>query len=516
MKRTLILLILTCLGFNLASAQTKQIKRLQNQKAALQKELSASQKLLTTTKRDVKSQLNNLAVLNNQIGEQKKYVDGIQSEVLVLSNNLSVLERQLQALEADLALCKKRYEHGVIYFFNHRMSLNKWLFVLKAKDFREMSRRLRYVSEYTRYQQMQAKIIKEKEAAVQQKKNEILGVKATKDKLLVEGQQQQRQLNEKHVKQKQVVDDLNKKQRQLQATIAQQQRKYANLNARIDQLIRAEIAKAEARRKAEAARKAAEAKRRAQEAARKAAEAKRRAQEAAARKAAAEKAARQRAAAEKARLAKIAAQKAAAAERAAKQKAAQARTAAAKAEARRAQEAARRQQQAAARQQQQAAAEARNAARTPAAPVFRAESAADNALSGGFAANRGRLPVPITGSYAITAHYGTYNVAGLRGVQLSNKGINLTGRPGAQARAVYSGEVTAVFNMNGLYNVIVRHGSYMSVYCNLSSVSVHRGQQVGTRQTLGSVAGDGTGNCTLHFQLRRETSPLNPEAWIGR
>ena len=192
------------------------------------------------------------------------------------------------------------------------------------------------------------------------------------------------------------------------------------------------------------------------------------------------------------------------------------RAAAAKAEARRAQEAARRQQQAAARQQQQAAAEARNAARTPAAPVFRAESAADNALSGGFAANRGRLPVPITGSYAITAHYGTYNVAGLRGVQLSNKGINLTGRLGAQARAVYSGEVTAVFNMNGLYNVIVRHGSYMSVYCNLSSVSVHRGQQVGTRQTLGSVAGDGTGNCTLHFQLRRETSPLNPEAWIGR
>lgn len=243
MKRTLILLILTCLGFTYGAAQTKQIKNLQNQKAALQKELSASQKLLTTTKRDVKSQLNNLAVLNNQIGEQKKYVDGIQSEVLVLSNNIAVLERQLQALEADLALCKKRYEHGVIYFFYHRMSLNKWLFVLKAKDFREMSRRLRYVSEYTRYQQMQAKIIKEKEAAVQQKKNEILGVKATKDKLLVEGQQQQRQLNEKHVKQKQVVDDLNKKQRQLQATIAQQQRKYANLNARIDQLIRAEIAK---------------------------------------------------------------------------------------------------------------------------------------------------------------------------------------------------------------------------------------------------------------------------------
>ena len=152
---------------------------------------------------------------------------------------------------------------------------------------------------------------------------------------------------------------------------------------------------------------------------------------------------------------------------------------------------------------------------TSTAPEF-AESNADRAINNSFAGSRGRLPMPITGGYAITRHYGSYSVAGLKGVQLDSKGINITGHPGAQARAVFKGEVTAIFTVGGLYNIIVRHGSYMSVYCNLSSTSVRRGQDVQAGQTLGTVATDASGNSTLHFQLRKETARLNPEAWLGR
>ena len=105
---------------------------------------------------------------------------------------------------------------------------------------------------------------------------------------------------------------------------------------------------------------------------------------------------------------------------------------------------------------------------------------------------------------------------GLRGVQLDNKGINITGQPGAQARSVFAGEVTAIFSLGGMQNVIVRHGSYMSVYCNLANCAVKRGQKVSARQLLGRVATDASGNCTLHFQLRREREKLNPEPWLGR
>ncbi|MFS2615864.1 peptidoglycan DD-metalloendopeptidase family protein [Bacteroides ovatus] len=145
-------------------------------------------------------------------------------------------------------------------------------------------------------------------------------------------------------------------------------------------------------------------------------------------------------------------------------------------------------------------------------------SKADRELSGNFAANRGKLPMPISGAYIITSRYGQYAVEGLRNVKLDNKGIDIQGKPGAQARAIFDGKVAAVFQLNGLFNVLIRHGNYISVYCNLSSASVKAGDMVKTKQSIGQVFSDGTdnGRTVLHFQLRREKEKLNPEPWLNR
>ena len=145
-------------------------------------------------------------------------------------------------------------------------------------------------------------------------------------------------------------------------------------------------------------------------------------------------------------------------------------------------------------------------------------SKADRELSGNFTANRGKLPMPISGAYIITSRYGQYAVEGLRNVKLDNKGIDIQGKPGAQARAIFDGKVAAVFQLNGLFNVLIRHGNYISVYCNLSSASVKAGDTVKTKQSIGQVFSDGTdnGRTVLHFQLRREKEKLNPEPWLNR
>ena len=131
-------------------------------------------------------------------------------------------------------------------------------------------------------------------------------------------------------------------------------------------------------------------------------------------------------------------------------------------------------------------------------------SKADRELSGSFVANRGKLPMPISGPYIITSRYGQYAVEGLRNVKLDNKGIDIQGKPGAQARAIFDGKVAAVFQLNGLFNVLIRHGNYISVYCNLSSASVKSGDTVSTKQAIGQIFSDGADNglTGLHFQLR--------------
>lgn len=140
----------------------------------------------------------------------------------------------------------------------------------------------------------------------------------------------------------------------------------------------------------------------------------------------------------------------------------------------------------------------------------------DRRLSSVFEKNKGILPIPITGPYVVVGHYGRYEVKGLKNVRLDNKGIDIKGKPGAKARAIFDGEVSAIFQYGGLTNVLVRHGSYISVYCNLSSVRVKKGSPVKTKDIIGEVNTDSDGNTVLHFQLRKETARLNPELWIAR
>lgn len=466
MFHKLLFLLFLCLSAACPEAvgQTnKQIRKLQKEQTNLKKDIADKEQLLRSTKKDVNSQLANLQVIGAQIEERKRYVDDINAEVTALGKDQAALERQMARLEAELAECKRKYQRAVTYMFKNRMAASKWQFILSARNFRQMYRRLRYMQEFSKFQRAQGRIIQQKEAALLEKRRELMGVKQEKNKLLAEGRAQQKQLEGQHRERQQVVNELNKKQQQLQASIAQQRKKAAQLDARIDKLIQEEIAAAE-RRRAEAERK-------------RKAEAERQARLKAQRQKEAEARKRQQASAKKGGGKSASAGKG--------------KASAGKGQARRNEEPA-------------------------SAPKFTAADNADRALSNSFAGNKGRLPMPITGSYAITTHYGQYNVEGLRGVQLDSKGINITGHPGAQARAVYKGEVTAIFTYGGMYNVIVRHGSYMSVYCNLSSTSVRRGQQVEARQSLGTVATDASGNCTLHFQLRKETAKLNPEAWLGR
>lgn len=486
------------------------IRKLQYEQATLKQKMAESQNQLATTRKDVKAQLATLQMINGQISDQQKVVTGLQVQIDTLNRRISTHEQELRELEADLTECKRRYTRGVLYMYRNRLMQNKLMFIFSADNFRQMYRRLRYTQEYVKYQRVQGKIIAAKEQAVREKRNLLSGERVVQGKLLTQGKAQQTVLEGQQRTQQGVVTDLNQKQAELQATLAQQQRQYNALNAKIEQLIRAEIEAAERRRKAEEARRAAEAeaRRKAAEAARKAAEERRRAAEAA-RKAEAEA---RRAEAEARRKAAEAERKAEAARKRGEERAArEARAAQAREEARAAEQA-----RAAAAEAQRARTATEEANRATATANQNAPAPSDARLTGSFASNQGRLPMPITGNYTISSHFGAYNVNGLNGVTLDNKGINLTAPAGAQARCVFDGEVTAIFSMGGMTNVIVRHGSYITVYCNLSGVSVRQGQRVSTRQTIGNVARDASGNCTLHFQLRHETQKLNPERWLRR
>lgn len=468
------------------------IRGLQKQRSQIQQKIKQQEKALRANQADVKKRLQNLMVINTEIGERQKNINNIQKDITHIESNMDILKAQLETLEKQLAERKARYIKSMSFVTRQHTFQDRLMFILSAHDFSQMYRRMRFVREYAAYQRVQGEAVKAKQAQVDEKHRQLVTVRGHKSNLLAKGEQERKVLEGRQTEQKNVVASLQKQQKTIQQVIAQQRKKDEQLNAEIDRQIAIEVEKAR-KRAAEEARKKAQA-----EAARK------RAVELARKKAQAEAEARENArriAEAKAREQRL---KEAAEQASAKQRA-RAEQAAREAEADR--EAAERKAEADARRNKKEIESVREDVQE-----MSLMTSVDRKLSGSFEANRGRLPMPITGSYRVVSHFGQYNVEGLKGVKLDNKGINILGQPGARARSIYDGEVSAVFGFSGSMVVMVRHGSYISVYCNLSSVSVSRGQKVSTRQALGTVGRDNI----LQFQLRHNMSKLNPESWIGR
>lgn len=138
--------------------------------------------------------------------------------------------------------------------------------------------------------------------------------------------------------------------------------------------------------------------------------------------------------------------------------------------------------------------------------------AEENALSNDFASNKGKLAWPVVYT-SISRNYGLYTHES--GGQNMNNGIDLVTVQGTNVYAIFKGKVSRVFTCpNGTIGVIIRHGDYMTVYCNLASCSVKAGQNVATRATIGKVAADASGNGEFSFQLWKGRESQNPRSWL--
>lgn len=171
------------------------------------------------------------------------------------------------------------------------------------------------------------------------------------------------------------------------------------------------------------------------------------------------------------------------------------------------------------KKQEEAAKKAGNSkTTTPSSSNTYALSKEEKLIAGNFEANRGKLPRPVERGN-ITGHFGVHPHPYLDQVSVNNKGIYIQSPAGTEARAVFEGVVTSIFMLQGAnQSVIIRHGNYSTVYNNLSSVYVKKGDKVSARQKIGKIFTDAeNGNKTeLYFLIYKDRQCLNPEAWLAR
>ena len=100
------------------------------------------------------------------------------------------------------------------------------------------------------------------------------------------------------------------------------------------------------------------------------------------------------------------------------------------------------------------------------------------------------------------------------GFIMNNNGVEICANKGAQARAIFGGEVTSIaISPTGGKLIIIRHGEYLSVYMNIGEVFVKQGDKVTIKQTIGTIQ-DEDGKTSVNLQIWKGQKTMDPSGWL--
>lgn len=246
MKR-LLCYIIAFVALNFTYAQTNpKVKEMESQRNKLEQQLAESRKLLSSAQKDVDGQLAQLSALTAQIKKQKQFVARLDADVKAIDRELRSIEEQMQTLQVELERRREHYAKALQMMASKNTFENKLMFLLSAESFNQMARRMRYLREYSNFQQRQGEQLMAQQQELENKRVELEQTREAKKALIAKRVEEQKQLDKQQTELNKLVVGLKKKQKEIRNRMAAQQRERDKLNREIERIIEEELRAQEA------------------------------------------------------------------------------------------------------------------------------------------------------------------------------------------------------------------------------------------------------------------------------
>lgn len=237
------LLCLTTCSF--VGAQDR--KKLENEKAKLEREIASINKILSETQKSKKLSVSELSILRKKIAGREALVNNINRQVLLLNSEITTTQSNIEGLQAEIEVLKKEYRSMLEVAYHYRTTTDKLLFIFDADSFNEAWRRYAYFRQYGERQSRRLQEIKNRQEELTKRSNELSVKKLTQEELLgQEVKHKERLASEQKTKQK-LVNDLQRKERTLAKQIKDKDNRRKKLQRQIDAAIAKEVARQRAK-----------------------------------------------------------------------------------------------------------------------------------------------------------------------------------------------------------------------------------------------------------------------------
>ncbi|NID09905.1 murein hydrolase activator EnvC family protein [Fibrivirga algicola] len=456
--RLLLFLLITLFTSLPLLAQKRDRQALEREKKKNIEQLNELRAVLRKTSSEKQVSISQLKALTAQIEAQSKQINLLSDEIRLSEVEISDLRKASQALNRDLDKLRAEYAQMIYAADKRRQQLNPLGFLFSSENFNQLVARFRYLKQYAKARQTQKREMETVQTEITGKRTATEQKRRQQTVVLTTKVRESEKLEDLKQDKNKVVEQLSQREGVLRTELAESRR---NIN-RLENMITSIIAR-EARERAE-------------------------------------RAARERA--ERERLAKAEATRLANERREAE------------------------------RRRAEAVAKAKEEGKPAPPPVVIPDpdlgvAKSDNtrtpsnlnreelALGSSFAASRARLPWPVQRGF-VSERFGVHPHPVLKGLKISNPGIDIQTNAGEPVRAIYDGIVMNVEYVMGSQNVVaIQHGDYYTIYAKLKNVTVKMGDRVKARENIGTVGTDSQGNTELQFQIWKEFAKMNPEAWLA-
>jgi septal ring factor EnvC (AmiA/AmiB activator) len=243
---TLLFIFLTSLAW---SQQTQE--ELEQRKNKIQQEIQEKERMLQEVRGKEKSVSKLLQIQKEKIGLKQKLINTTEKQTKLLSNDMYINQVQINKLKKDLVVLKDDYARMILKSYKSRSQQSRAMFLLSSENFSQAYKRLQYMKQYSSYRKMQGDEIKDKTTKLADYNAKLSGQKTDKEKLLAEQEQQRADLEKEKQEQEKIANSLKKDKKQIVAEIKKKQQESRKIDAQIQKMIRDAIA--EANRKAAAA-----------------------------------------------------------------------------------------------------------------------------------------------------------------------------------------------------------------------------------------------------------------------
>jgi septal ring factor EnvC (AmiA/AmiB activator) len=235
----------------LAWSQLTQ-EELEQRKIKIQEEIQEKERMLQEVRGKEKSVTKLLQIQKEKIGLKQKLIYTTEKQAKLLSNNMYINQVEINKLKKDLVVLKEDYAEMIVKSYKSRSQQSRAMFLLSSENFLQAYKRLQYMKQYSSYRKMQGNEIKDKSVQLADHNAKLSGQKTEKEKLLAEQEKQRQDLVKEKQEQEKIANSLKKDKKQIIAEIKKKQQESKKIDAQIQKMIRDAIA--EANRKAAAAR----------------------------------------------------------------------------------------------------------------------------------------------------------------------------------------------------------------------------------------------------------------------